>query len=101
MGADSHVATGKCLNVQGGSRADTAPVIQWTCGGAGGNDEWKGEYLFTRTNTKTHVAFDVYRLKARHSLKCLDVVGADSADGARLQQYTCLAGAANQQETWF
>jgi hypothetical protein len=31
--------TDKCVNVNGGSPADTAAIIRWTCvGGPGGND---------------------------------------------------------------
>ncbi|GAA3463605.1 RICIN domain-containing protein [Saccharothrix longispora] len=37
-----------------------------------------------------------HRVDVRHSGKCLDVVGASTADGAELVQYTCGTGT-NQQ----
>ena len=37
-----------------------------------------------------------FNLKARHSGKCLDVVNANTADGADIQHYTCNGGT-NQQ----
>jgi hypothetical protein len=90
--------SGKCLNVQGRSTADGAAVIQFTCGRASGNDEWYGEYLYRDSRTGE----DWYRLRARHSGKCLDVTGGPDAigNGVRLQQFSCLAGQINQQMTW-
>jgi hypothetical protein len=90
--------SGKCLNVQGRSTADGAAVIQFTCGQASGNDEWKGEYVTTLGDGD-----DYYRLRARHSAKCLDVTGGvESVDnGVRLQQYGCVPFKLNQMVTWY
>jgi len=84
-----NVSTGKCLNVQGASTADTARLILWTCGDAIGNDEWYG----------TPRSDGYYQLKVRHSLKCMDVRGASVANGAALQQYHCY-DAPNQNQFW-
>ncbi|MGC4806157.1 RICIN domain-containing protein [Micromonospora sp. DT233] len=78
--------SGKCLDVNGGSGADGATVIQWSCG-SGGNqrfalDDAGGGY---------------YRLVAQHSGKCLDVADGSRADGAAVIQWSCAAGAYHQQ----
>ncbi|HVV18112.1 MAG TPA: RICIN domain-containing protein [Pseudonocardiaceae bacterium] len=60
------------------STADSAPIQLWTYGG-GNNQQWQlnqqsdGSYTFVN----------------RNSGKCLDTPGASTADGVRLQQYTC------------
>jgi hypothetical protein len=70
--------------VAGASTADSANIIQYTCGSAT-NQQWQwratGSY---------------FQLVARHSGKCLDVVGAGTADGVDITQYTCGSGT-NQQ----
>ncbi|MGW3498641.1 ricin-type beta-trefoil lectin domain protein [Streptomyces sp. NPDC001020] len=73
---------GKCMNVQGGARGDGA-VINWTtCNGSGAQQ---------------------FRLNAAHDLtnpqsgnKCVDVKDLSTANGARLQLWTC-AGTPNQK----
>jgi len=69
----------KCLDVNGASTADGASIIQWSCNG-GNNQDWQwvavGSY---------------YQLKARHSGKCLNVVG--KLDGGR-----CIVGAEDVQQ---
>jgi hypothetical protein len=37
-----------------------------------------------------------FRLRPRHSNKCLDVSGGSNADGAKIQQWTCVANNAQQ-----
>jgi glucosylceramidase len=77
--------TALAWDVDGGAGAtgDGAAVHLWTYGG-GANQQWlpvdrgNGAYGFT----------------ARHSGKCLDVRDVSTADGARLQQWTCTAGPA-------
>jgi len=41
-------------------------------------------------------ADNVYYIKNQHSGKCMTVHGASTANGARIDQYTCLSGAHNQ-----
>ena len=75
----------KCLDVNGASVDDGAPVIQWQCHG-GENQQWRIE-----------AAADGYsRIIARHSGKCLDVNGASLDDGASAIQWQCHGGE-NQQ----
>jgi glucosylceramidase len=67
-----------------GATGDGVPIQLWTYGG-GTNQQWKpvqhadGTYSFTPRN---------------NSSECLDVTNVSSADGARLQQWTCTGGVA-------
>lgn len=72
-------------DVTGGAGAGSGAKIQLWAYGAGTNQQWKpvagpnGTYTFTpRSNTA----------------QCLDVTDVSTADGARLQQWTCTGGAA-------
>lgn len=77
--------SGKCLDVTGGSTANGAQVIQWTCHG-GANQRW----------TALYAGGGYYYLRAQHSGKCADVAGGSTANGAKVIQWTCHGGA-NQQ----
>ena len=65
-----------------GTTGDGAQIQLWTYSG-GTNQQWKptrnadGSYTFTARNSGT---------------ECLDVTGRSTADGTRLQQWTCTAG---------
>ena len=77
--------SGKVLDVNGGSTADGAAVIQWTWGG-GNNQQWQlvdqgGGY---------------YRIQNRNSGKPADVNGGSTANGATVIQWGWNGGA-NQQ----
>jgi len=88
--------SGLCINVSGGSTANGAAIIQWGCNFWSGNDEWKGTLVYT-----DQFGIDYYQLKARHSGKCLVVQNASTAQGARLVQWTCTLGDANNDVlTW-
>ena len=78
--------SGRCLDVQGASTADVAPVIQFHCIIRHSNQQWD----------LTRNSYGYYQIRVRHSGKCLDVEGASRADGARIIQYRCHGGA-NQQ----
>ena len=65
--------------------ADSTRLQQSACG-TGSNQQWQ----------ISDVGGGSYRLVARHSGKCLDVVNGSTADGARVVQYTCNGGG-NQQ----
>ena len=78
-------ASGRCADVVGGSTANGAEVIQYTCGSAA-NQQWR---LTDRGDGYVNVV-------AVHSGRCLDVSGASVADGAAVIQYTCGSGT-NQQ----
>jgi glucosylceramidase len=76
----SRNAPGEVLDVSGGPGAagDGVPIQLWSWAG-GTNQQWKPVAL----------ANGDYELVARHSGRCLDVPGASTGDGARLQQYGC------------
>jgi hypothetical protein len=85
--------SGKCLNVKGASLVDSAPIIQYTCGGSTTyNDQW---YL------DLWACCDWYHVVNRKSGKCLNIKGANPASGADLIQYTCTASAYNDQWSWY
>ncbi|MGP9022533.1 RICIN domain-containing protein [Streptomyces sp. BR1] len=73
----------KVWDVTDVSTADSAPVQLWAYGG-GDNQQWQ----------PVREASGAYHFVNRHSGKCLDVPGASTADGARIQQYTCNGSAA-------
>lgn len=76
---------GLCVDVQGASQQDGAPVQQYTCNGSDAQ-RW----------VIANVANDVYELRSAASGKCLDVKGGSTANGAALQQYTCNGTAAQR-----
>jgi hypothetical protein len=89
--------SGKCLDVTGGPAAtgNQVPIKQYACSGAT-NQQFRLQYY----------ALDDPRvnLVARHSQKCLDVIGGTGATGnnVAIQQYTCLgAGQTNQLFTLY
>lgn len=77
--------SGKCLDVNGYSFDDGAPLIQWSCWG-GANQQWQ----FVATSD------GYYRISARHSGKVVDVSGVSGENGAAVIQWTYVGGA-NQQ----
>ncbi|MFI2433087.1 RICIN domain-containing protein [Streptomyces sp. NPDC018693] len=78
-------ASGKALDVSGGSTADGASVQQWAR-----HDGANQRFQFVDSGG------GYYRLKAQHSGKLLDVSGASTADGADLVQWSDTGGP-NQQ----
>jgi Ricin-type beta-trefoil lectin domain len=76
----------KCVDVEGASTRDGAPVIQYHCIVRHVNQEF--DFDLNRDG--------YYQIRARHSGKCLDVDSASTADGARIIQYRCHGGT-NQQ----
>jgi mannan endo-1,4-beta-mannosidase len=93
--------SGKCLDVTGASTANHALLQQFTCGTGSLKikaliqqyDCWGGsnqQFRFQPTDS------GYYRLVARGSTMCVDVVSRSTADGAGIQQYDCGTGT-NQQ----
>ncbi|MFE2496324.1 RICIN domain-containing protein [Streptomyces scopuliridis] len=72
-------SSGKCLEVEGGSRADGANVLQWACHG-GARQRWRVEDL----------GDDTSRLVNAASGKVLDTAACSVADGADLRQWSWL-----------
>ncbi|GGU15607.1 RICIN domain-containing protein [Lentzea flava] len=75
--------SGKCLDVNGVSTADGAAIIQWTCNG-GANQQFTLRKVTYAGSPPTD-----FQLVARHSGKCVAVVGASTASGALLDQRPC------------
>ncbi|MFB6980130.1 RICIN domain-containing protein [Streptomyces scopuliridis] len=72
-------SSGKCLEVEGGSRADGANVLQWACHG-GARQRWRVEDLGNDTSRLVNAA----------SGKTLDTAACSVADGADLRQWSWL-----------
>ncbi|MDI5971015.1 RICIN domain-containing protein [Streptomyces sp. SL13] len=80
----SRNAPTEAWNVTGGPSAtgDGVPIQLWTYGG-GTNEQWK----------PTATSGGAYTLSPRsNGNECLDVTGVSTADGTRLQQWTCTGG---------
>lgn len=73
------VATGKCVDVAGANTGDYADVHQWDCHN-GGNQRWSLQVPGVTTT-----------VVAKHSGKCLDVVGGPEAtgNGVKIDQWSC------------
>lgn len=72
----TNVRSGKCLDVPGGSTANSVALSQWT-DNSGDNQRWS----FIATGG------GYYKVGSKVSGKYLDVAGASSSDGARINQY--------------
>jgi hypothetical protein len=79
------VASGKCLDVYGGSKVDGANVQQWSCHD-GDNQRWIFKPQGYDGNDPVYLIINV------GSGKCLDVEGASLKDGANIIQYSCHSG---------
>jgi hypothetical protein len=79
----------KCLNVANGSTANSAAIVQYTCGTATAtNDKFK---LVPEGN-------DAYWIQGVGSGKCLNVSGGSVANNAAVIQYTC---STSPNELWY
>jgi hypothetical protein len=79
----------KCLEVQGGSTANSAQVQLWTC------DETKSH----RTWYMEEVASGWWHIKNTKSGKCLNVKGGSTDESAKVIQYTC-QGLTKKNDQW-
>ena len=77
----------KCLDVEGGPSAteDGANVQQWECL----NPDQPNQLWTLNPLDDSYYGSDVFRIKAVHSGKCLDVVGGSYQNGANVIQSTC------------
>jgi Ricin-type beta-trefoil lectin domain/Ricin-type beta-trefoil lectin domain-like len=83
-------STNKCIDVTNGSGADGAWLQQWECLGANqANQLWQIVPIAGQPNW--------FAALAKHSGKCMDVTGGSTADGPRIQQWSC---SWNPQEQW-
>jgi hypothetical protein len=86
--------SGRCVDVTGSSQSDGVQLQQYTCQGASqANQLWK------LTNVETSGGVEYFKLTAKHSGKCMDVAGGGTANGAKVQQWTC--NGTNQQKWSF
>jgi hypothetical protein len=82
--ADTSIAipfSGRCVDINGGSTASGATIIQWDCHG-GPN----------QTFSLVDQGGGYFAIKPKHSGKCLDVADASLANGAPLIQWDCHGG---------
>lgn len=87
-------APGKCLDITGVSQSNGALAQIYDCQpGAQTNQQF---YFFYVPGSGTP---GMYQIVARHSGKCLDVVGASTSAGALVQQYDCL-GYSQLNQLW-
>jgi Ca2+-binding RTX toxin-like protein len=85
-------STQKCVDVTGVSTADGAYLQEWDClGGGQTNQHWD---IVPIAGQPPYEA-----LIARHSGKCMDVLGLATGNGARVGQWGCWWGG-NQQWSW-
>ena len=63
--------------------------------GSPNNDPW---YFYNQVRAKLN-SIKGYQVVSQNSGKCLDVVGVSTADGAAIQQYSCL-GAGQTNQIW-
>jgi hypothetical protein len=75
-----NVASNKCMNVDGGSVNNGAPIIQYPCGA------YDNEYFIIWSDE--NVAPGYYWIQAHSSGKVLNIAGASTANGGKLIQYT-------------
>ena len=80
----------KCLEVEGGSTADSAQVQLWSC------DETKNH----RTWYMQEVQSGWWHIKNTKSGRCLNVQGASKKDSAKVIQYTCQS-VSKYNDTWW
>ncbi|MBC7659533.1 MAG: RICIN domain-containing protein [Chitinophagaceae bacterium] len=71
--------SGKCLDIEGPTTADSARAQQWACGNHQANQEFK---VADAGSGKRY-------LVAVNSGKCIDLRAANTADGSQIQQYSC------------
>ncbi len=80
-----HAAQGKCLEAEGGKKADGTPVQLYTCNGSAAQ-KWQ-----------VYGDDKGLHLQNVNSLKCLDVYNNDSANGTKILIWTCNSSPA---QTW-
>lgn len=99
-------ANGLCLDIEGGSVANGAAVLQWPCKNPAvqpdaGNQFFRFEFIGAMDWLWGPAGFSsrsAWVIRALNSNKCLDVEGANSTPGTRVIQWTCLSYGAYNQE---
>ncbi len=78
-------SSAKCMDVNAGSLASGAAIIQFTCG-TGANQQW----------TVEDAGGGFVRLKVGHSGMCLDIASQSTANSIGIVQRTCGTGSSQQ-----
>jgi cytochrome c len=88
----------KCLDIEYGSQADKARLVQWTC-----NNENNQNINHLKLNITTggqqyelkvmHSNSGIYRIRSVLTGKCLDIEGASMRDRAKVVLWECHEGA--------
>lgn len=78
----------KCLDVTDGNPNDLVPIQQWKCASS------QAQQNFRFVPMGTGDGHQLYEIRTTYN-KCLDATGYGTANGTRIQQYTC-TGALNQ-----
>lgn len=76
----------QCLDVPHSDLADGRGLIQWGC-----NNQPNQRFSLVTTHD------GYWKIVAVHSNKCLSVRGASTANGANIEQSSCIEGAAHQR----
>jgi hypothetical protein len=82
-----NAATGRCIEVSGGSTDDMTTLDQWDCIYGAGNEQF----------TFVPAAPDLFAIQPAHVTgKCFDVAYGGTADGTPIWQYPCNSSAAQR-----
>lgn len=81
----------KCLEVQGGSTANSAQVQLWTCSYS------EGDHRFWYMEQVTPIYWHIWNYK---SGKCMNVKGASMSNRAKVIQYPC-GGINTHNDQWY
>jgi Ca2+-binding RTX toxin-like protein len=84
--------SGKCLSLSANNAANGTPIIQWDCSGSPNPGDGQ---VFTRVPMEEAGLY--YNIKINSTGKCVDVAGANTADGAYLLEWDCLGGGQTNQ----
>jgi hypothetical protein len=76
-------ASGLCLQVQDGSSANGAPIVQVSCNSAANSQRFELQRVTGLGSDRD------FQLVAAHSRRCIDVTAASTANGAKVHQWGC------------
>jgi endo-1,4-beta-xylanase len=76
-------ASGLCLQVRDGSTADGTPIVQVPCIATANSQRFELQRVTGLGSDRD------FQLVATHSRRCVDVVAMSTANGAKIQQWSC------------
>jgi len=85
----------KCMSLSGNSSANGTPIIQWDCSASPNPNDGQ---VFTIVPFEGGARFEILinSVSSPEWGKCVDVTGAGTGNGVKLQSWECFNGAANQ-----